>query len=77
MSQLRGEDTTIVAYERNGRPLDLYLGAPARLRAESHHGYLMVKWIRSIRWIADYSIYGDGRGGTRMDSGMQAINGRI
>ncbi len=71
------EDGTIVAYERNGRPLDLHLGAPARLRVESNHGYLMVKWIRSITWIADYAKYGDGRGGTRMDSGMQAFNGRI
>ncbi|MDO5700664.1 MAG: cytochrome b/b6 domain-containing protein [Bowdeniella nasicola] len=71
------EDGTILAYERNGHPLDIHLGAPARLRAESNHGYKMVKWVRSIRWIADYRDYGDGRGGTREDSALQAFNGRI
>lgn len=71
------EDQTILAIERNGKPIDLYLGAPARVRAESHHGYKMVKWVSSIRWIADYAGYGDGRGGTREDSALQVINGRI
>lgn len=71
------EEDTILAYERNGRPLDLHLGAPARLRVESHHGYKMVKWVRSIEWIDDYAAYGDGRGGTREDGAMQAFNGRI
>lgn len=72
-----GEAQTILAIERNGKPIDLYLGAPARVRAESHHGYKMVKWVRSIRWINDYAEYGDGRGGTREDSALQVINGRI
>lgn len=71
------EDDTILAIERNGEPLDLHLGAPARMRVESNHGYKMVKWVSSIRWIADYASYGDGRGGTREDSALQAINGRI
>ena len=71
------EEDTILAYERNGRPLDLHLGAPARLRVESSHGYKMVKWVRSIRWIHHYAEYGDGRGGTREDSALQAFNGRI
>ena len=47
------------------------------MRVESNHGYKMVKWVRSIRWIADYADYGDGRGGTREDSALQAFNGRI
>lgn len=71
------EDDTILAYERNGTPLETHLGAPARLRVESNHGYKHVKWVRSIRWIADYAEYGDGRGGTREDSALQAFNGRI
>ena len=37
----------------------------------------MVKWVKSIRWIKDYADYGDGRGGTREDSALQAFNGRI
>lgn len=72
-----GEEDTILAFERNGEPLDNYLGAPARLRVESNHGYKHVKWVKSIRWIDDYTKYGDGRGGTREDSALQAINGRI
>ncbi|WP_203567061.1 molybdopterin-dependent oxidoreductase [Aestuariimicrobium ganziense] len=72
-----GEDDTILAYERNGQPIPKYLGAPARVRVESNHGYKHVKWVRSVRWIADYKTYGDGRGGTREDSALQALNGRI
>lgn len=71
------EENTILAYERNGHPLEAHLGAPLRLRVESNHGYKMVKWIKSIEWIADYADYGDGRGGTREDSALQAFNGRI
>lgn len=71
------EEDTILAYERNGQPLDIHLGAPARLRVESNHGYKMVKWVKSIEWIEDYAKYGDGRGGTREDSALQAFNGRI
>lgn len=71
------EKDTILAIDRNGEALDIHLGAPARVRVESNHGYKMVKWVRSIRWIADYADYGDGRGGTREDSALQAFNGRI
>ena len=75
--QMIEEQDTILAYERNGNPLEVHLGAPARLRVESNHGYKMVKWVKSIEWIDDYANYGDGRGGTREDSAMQAFNGRI
>lgn len=71
------EQDTILAYERNGRPVDIHLGGPARVRVESNHGYKHVKWVRSIRWISDFAEYGDGRGGTREDSALQAFNGRI
>ena len=75
--EMVAEDDTILAFERNGHPLDVHLGAPLRLRVESNHGYKMVKWIRSIEWIEDFSEYGDGRGGTREDAALQAFNGRI
>ncbi len=71
------EEDTILAYERNGHPLDVHLGAPLRLRVESNHGYKMVKWVKSVEWISDYATYGDGRGGTREDSALQTFNGRI
>lgn len=75
--EMLSEEDTILAFERNGRPLDIHLGAPARLRVESNHGYKMVKWVTSIEWIDDYTKYGDGRGGTREDSALQAFDGRI
>ena len=71
------EEETILAYERNGHDVDEHLGGPVRVRVESNHGYKHVKWVRSVRWIEDYKDYGDGRGGTREDSAMQAFNGRI
>lgn len=75
--QTLGEEDTILSYERNGKPIPQHLGAPARLRVESNHGYKHVKWVRSIHWIKDYRDHGDGRGGTREDSALQALNGRI
>ena len=71
------EEESILAYERNSHPVDLHLGGPARLRVESNHGYKHVKWVSRVMWIHDYADYGDGRGGTREDSALQAFNGRI
>lgn len=66
-----------MAITRNGKPLETHLGAPVRARVESNHGYKAVKWVSRIAWIRDYADYGDGRGGTREDSALQAFNGRI
>ncbi|MDP9823052.1 molybdopterin-dependent oxidoreductase [Nocardioides massiliensis] len=71
------EEESIMAYERNGHEIEDYLGAPARLRVESNHGYKHVKWVSRVMWVHDYADYGDGRGGTREDSALQAFNGRI
>lgn len=72
-----GEEESIMAYERNGHPLEDHLGAPVRMRVDSNHGYKHVKWVARVMWIHDYADYGDGRGGTREDSALQAFNGRI
>jgi DMSO/TMAO reductase YedYZ molybdopterin-dependent catalytic subunit len=71
------EEETILAYERNGHPVDIHLGGPARMRVESNHGYKHVKWVSRLMWVHDFADYGDGRGGTREDSALQAFNGRI
>jgi DMSO/TMAO reductase YedYZ molybdopterin-dependent catalytic subunit len=71
------EDESIFAWAMNDKPLPLTFGAPLRLRVESIHGYKMVKYVRSVEWIEDYRTVGDGMGGTREDSGYQAINARI
>jgi DMSO/TMAO reductase YedYZ molybdopterin-dependent catalytic subunit len=71
------EDESIFAWSMNDKPLPYTFGAPLRIRVESIHGYKMVKYIRSLEWIADYTTIGDGMGGTREDSGYQVINARI
>ncbi len=71
------EDESIFAWEMNDKPLPHTFGAPLRLRVESIHGYKMVKYVRSLEWVDDYTKYGDGMGGTREDSGYQVINARI
>ncbi|MBV9232098.1 MAG: molybdopterin-dependent oxidoreductase, partial [Chloroflexi bacterium] len=58
---------TILAYEMNGKPLPLEHGAPLRLRVETELGFKMVKYLRSIELVADYSKIGEGQGGFRED----------
>ena len=65
--ELARHPQTILAYEMNGRPLPLEHGAPLRLRVETLLGYKMVKYLRSIELVADYSAIGDGQGGFRED----------
>lgn len=58
---------TILALEMNGRPLSIDHGAPVRLRVETYLGYKMVKWVRSIDLVEEYSPFWDGQGGFRED----------
>ncbi len=45
----------------------LHTGAPLRLRVETQLGFLMVKYIQRIEFIADYRNVGQGQGGWRED----------
>ncbi len=65
--ELAQHPQTILAYEMNGKPLPLEHGAPLRLRVETQLGYKMVKYLRSIEFVTDYSHIGQGRGGFRED----------
>jgi DMSO/TMAO reductase YedYZ molybdopterin-dependent catalytic subunit len=58
---------TILAYEMNYQPLTVPHGAPLRLRVETQLGFKMVKWLHRIDFIASYSQYGEGEGGSRED----------
>jgi len=53
---------TILALEMNGQPLPIAHGAPVRLRVETYLGYKMVKWVRSIELVDDYTHLWDGQG---------------
>lgn len=61
---------TILAYEMNWKPLPLEHGAPLRLRCERKLGYKMVKYIKSIEFVADFKMIERGRGGYREDNIM-------
>lgn len=58
---------TILAYEMNYEPLSDLHGAPLRLRAENQLGFKMVKWIRSIEFVASEKTIGKGFGGKNED----------
>ncbi len=64
---LANHPQTILAYEMNGEPVPMLHGAPARLRVETLLGYKMVKYLRSIELVEDYSHVGQGQGGFRED----------
>jgi len=64
---LAQDPQTILAYEMNGEPLPIAHGAPLRLRVETQLGFMMVKYIKRIEFIADYKNIGQGQGGWRED----------
>lgn len=61
---------TILAYEMNGQQLNIEHGAPLRLRCEHKLGYKMVKYIKSIEFVDDFTKIERGRGGYREDNIM-------
>jgi sulfoxide reductase catalytic subunit YedY len=68
---------TILAYEMNGKILEIPHGAPLRLRVETQLGYKMVKWLKSIELVSDYSKSGRGQGGYREDIMFYGIGAGI
>lgn len=64
---LARDPQTILAYEMNGEPLPVAHGAPLRLRVETQLGFMMVKYICRIEFVADYRTVGQGQGGWRED----------
>jgi sulfoxide reductase catalytic subunit YedY len=58
---------SLLAYEMNYGPLGPVYGAPLRLRVENQLGYKMVKWIKSIEFVATERDVGQGYGGIKED----------
>ena len=75
--ELAQHPQTILAYEMNGEPLPIPHGAPLRLRVETLLGYKMVKYLRSIELVADYTHIGQGQGGFREDFQYYGIKAEI
>ena len=62
---------TILAYQLNGRPLDVAHGAPLRLRIERQLGYKQAKYVRRIALVDSlHGLYG-GKGGYWEDRGYE------
>lgn len=62
---------TILAYELNGRPLDVPHGAPLRLRFERQLGYKQAKYVERIELVESLAGIGEGRGGYWEDQGYE------
>jgi DMSO/TMAO reductase YedYZ molybdopterin-dependent catalytic subunit len=60
-------ELTLLAYEMNGQPLNIYHGAPLRLRCENELGFKQVKWIEAIEFVEDYKHLGARQGGYNED----------
>jgi thiosulfate reductase cytochrome b subunit len=62
-----GYHMSMLAYTMNDAPLPFLHGKPLRLRNELQHGFKLVKWIKGIEFVADYSEIGSGYGGYSED----------
>ncbi|MET3934454.1 molybdopterin-dependent oxidoreductase [Arthrobacter sp. OAP107] len=58
---------TMLAYDMNDAPLSYGHGAPLRLRNEVQLGFKLVKWIKGIEFVKDFSHIGGGEGGYNND----------
>jgi DMSO/TMAO reductase YedYZ molybdopterin-dependent catalytic subunit len=75
--ELAKHPQTILAYEMNGKKLEIPHGAPLRLRVETQLGYKMVKWIRSIELVSNYRNICKGQGGYREDTMFYGVGAGI
>ncbi|HKC95785.1 MAG TPA: molybdopterin-dependent oxidoreductase, partial [Nitrospira sp.] len=62
---------TLLAYELNGRPLDVPHGAPLRLRFERQLGYKHAKYVTRIQLVESLRDIGGGKGGYWEDQGYE------
>lgn len=62
---------TLIAYELNGKPLDVPHGAPLRLRVERQLGYKQAKYIESIQVTDSFANIAGGKGGYWEDRGYE------
>ena len=62
-----GYHLTMLAYDMNDQTLPYGHGAPLRLRNEVQLGFKLVKWIKGVEFVADFSEIGGGEGGYNND----------
>ncbi len=66
---------TILAYDLNGKPLDVPHGAPLRLRFERQLGYKQAKYVERIELVESLDGIGMGKGGYWEDQGYEWFAG--
>jgi DMSO/TMAO reductase YedYZ molybdopterin-dependent catalytic subunit len=62
---------TLLAYDLNGKPLDVAHGAPVRLRFERQLGYKHAKYVMRIELVGSLRGIGGGKGGYWEDQGYE------
>ena len=62
---------TILAYDMNGKPLDIPHGAPLRLRVERQLGYKMAKYLMRVELVRSFVGLHGGKGGYWEDRGYE------
>jgi DMSO/TMAO reductase YedYZ molybdopterin-dependent catalytic subunit len=62
---------TILAYDMNGKALDIAHGAPLRLRVERQLGYKHAKYVQRIELVSDFKRLSGGKGGYWEDRGYE------
>ncbi|MEP7211288.1 MAG: molybdopterin-binding protein [Alphaproteobacteria bacterium] len=62
---------TILAYDMNGKQLEVAHGAPLRLRVERQLGYKQAKYVMRIEFVERLDAFGKGRGGYWEDRGYE------
>jgi len=62
---------TLIAYNLNGRPLDVPHGAPLRLRVERQLGYKHAKYVNRIEITDSFAGIAGGQGGYWEDRGYE------
>lgn len=62
---------TILAYDLNGKPLEISHGAPLRLRVERQLGYKQAKYLMRIEIVERLDGFGRGKGGYWEDRGYE------
>ncbi len=70
-----GHPQTLLAYQLNGKTLDVAHGAPVRIRAERQLGYKQPKYVERIALVDDLSHIGGGKGGYWEDLGYTWYGG--
>ena len=66
---------TLIAYNLNGKPLEVAHGAPLRLRVERQLGYKQAKYVRAIELVESFAQIRGGQGGYWEDEGYEWYGG--